>query len=246
MFHKLARYFQIQLRICNGLMLTPYEWPTESPFPIVHRSRFRWRMYQLSLLAEWVYVIITTTYFVSTHKYNSMGSKMLGAVFLDCFFVTLSMRSVIFAKEEEALNMICSFLEFERQNPEGMCSIIKTSLLPQHINKLILLLVKLAKTEKADIMGRTLITLGILTSFGLPGLMVTILLVDPCKPPHLGYMFFKTIEDCRTPAMIERFVMLFFDWFMWINSIAPACFYVFNFMFMGLRCMDHYIALIAK
>lgn len=56
---------------------------------------------------------------------------------------------------------------------------------------LIFSLASAVKKSKRDPMSLVMILLGICTSFGLPGFMCTMLLVDPCKPPHLGYILYK-------------------------------------------------------
>lgn len=76
-------------------------------------------MYKLTLLTQWIYVATMAANFIRTLENNVTASKMLGIVFLDCFTVTLCMRTVILFKEKETLKMICSFLQFEQLNPEG-------------------------------------------------------------------------------------------------------------------------------
>ncbi|CAL8074380.1 unnamed protein product [Orchesella dallaii] len=147
---------------------------------------------------------------------------MLGLVFLDCFVATLFMRTVFLFNEKDGLTMISSYLKFENSYPE-------------------------VKTEKPDMVGRLLQTLGMCTSFGLPGFMTTMLAVDGCKPPHLGYMLYYSAEkQCEIPNYFARVGLLLFDYYMWTSSIAPACYYVFHFMFVGLRCMDHYIQFLRR
>lgn len=108
------------MKICNFFLLTPYNWPESSQLPAVHKSKWRLKMYRATLCLQWIYVGMMTVNFMFTLKTVETSSKMLGLVFLVCFFVTLSMRTVILAKEKQALDMICSFIRFEQRNPEGL------------------------------------------------------------------------------------------------------------------------------
>jgi hypothetical protein len=89
--------------------------------------------------------------------------------------------------------------------------------------------------------------LGIISCFGLPGMMAAMLIVDPCKPPHLGYILFKkSLDVCSIPGLLPRLLVLGADVYIWILIAPHGVFYVFQGLLVGIRCQDYYLRLLQR
>ncbi len=101
------------------------------------------------------------------------------------------------------------------------------------------------KRLKLDKICSYLMMLGIVSSFGLPSMMSLLLAVNPCMPPHLGYVFFKGgIGICTVSSWSVRILALVADTYLWIIALPHGLFYVFQGLLVGVRCQDFYLKLL--
>ncbi|OXA57584.1 hypothetical protein Fcan01_08307 [Folsomia candida] len=225
MFTNLVPYIKIQIKVCSRFSCIPFTWDEEQRRIGISKSRWKLRFCKFQVIIHWIYTLAMLAYFVTpgSMKLNKMSNKLLGFVFLSCLIVTMFMQSVFWQKRTEAIALWKAFSDIEEYYID-----------PSAVKK-----------SKRDPMSLVMILLGICTSFGLPGFMCTMLLVDPCKPPHLGYILYKvSLETCMQPKYHIRILLLMFDTWIWAIAISSACYYVFHCMFLGLRCLDLYMRLL--
>lgn len=217
MFHKLVPYTRLHFMIQHALYLHPYHWPANSPKAIKLTPRAMLAC-KIIMSIEYIYTLIMVLNFLITlGNNNTTEKKIFGWIVLNCLVASLAINSTFLWKEDEGLQMLNSFLQFEVRNSS-------------------------MKTTKADLVGKLIMILGIVTSFNLPTFVVGIYILDPCNPPGIGYILYKSQGQCHIPENFQRGLILLFEGVMWFSIISPVAFNVFHFYFLGVRCMTHYIS----
>ena len=90
-----------------------------------------------------------------------------------------------------------------------------------------------------------LMMLGIISYFGLPGMFTLLLLVNPCRPPHVGYMLFKDADGvCRVPSFLHKISTVALDGYFWAVALTPGLLYVFQGLLVGVRAQDCYLKIL--
>jgi len=255
-FRSLLPLFHLQLRACNNIWLSYFQWNESAEETCVHDSKLRQSISSFQRIALSTYTLILFAYFISpnSHAGTSKADNILGFVFITTFLETSLMSWIFYLKQKDVVLLWNSFLNFEKNYLPRMkfIFIIHYQKAVSIINILVIFGFFCSAPQKnvsVDILSRGLMVLGFLSNILLPGFMLMMLLVNPCKQPFLGYIFLKSPDAmgiCDTAWSLKRVCILCIDTYMWIVAVVPGVLTVFQTFFLGLRCFDRYLHLIHR
>lgn len=217
------------------------------------RSKARLALVKLNVTLHWGYTIGTLLYFLGTMRLNRTWEKLLGMAFISAWGVCGLMQTELWNKREEAEFLYRCVIRFENAYLPGKLGFDGKRDFGRYAILIsatwFLISSNLAKDPKIkpklDKICSSLMTLGIVSSFGLPGLMTVLLAVNPCMPPHLGYVFFKKgVGLCVVNSWVTRILVLAADGYLWVIALPHGLFYVFQGLLVGVRCQDFYLKLL--
>ena len=219
-------FTKLHLRIIQNLAACPYYWPSNQPFPITITSHRKLLHYKVHLAFNGIYpTVMFANYLLNLSKIET-SEKMIALIFFLGYFALFFCRLNFLLKEKQLIQLITSFLLFEK-NYDGFKRLerkssnnYQTSDWIQHIG------------------------IAIIGSFCFPILVAALLLAKPCLVSHLGYILLTDHNGICRPSIywhIPRMTILLFDMYMYSTNVLSATFYVFNTFFVFLKCLVQYL-----
>ncbi|OXA62350.1 hypothetical protein Fcan01_00835 [Folsomia candida] len=215
-----------QIDFCNLLAIIPFEWDVAKGRLRLLESPVKLMACKIQIGIHVAYTTLIFAYFLSPQNLSSIpnSTRMMGLTFLVCFGATMLMRLTIWNMKTDVVHLFNNYLFFEE------------TYLPA-----------CPRGYEGDKVSKIMMTLGFLTSVGLPGFIAAMLLVNPCQAPHIGYILFREgPSGCAVPGWPVRLTFLIFDTWTWVNCISSAIFSGFQVFFPGMKCLCFYIHLILE
>jgi len=115
-FRSLLPLFHLQLRACNNIWLSYFQWNESTEQTSVHDSKLRQSISSIQRIALSTYAFVLLAYIVSPNSRacTSTADNILGFVFITTFMETSLMSWIFYLKRNDVVLLWNSFLNFEK------------------------------------------------------------------------------------------------------------------------------------